>query len=64
MDQRQPNGIPESDSALKSPMGQRQRRRQEFLLGHYWHPRQVDMHVGKAYSRFQVTWLHHNIDGP
>jgi hypothetical protein len=64
MDQRQPNGIPDFDSALKSPMGQRQRRRQEFLSGHYWHPRQFDIHVGKAYSRFQVAWLHHNIDGP
>jgi hypothetical protein len=44
-------------------MGQRQRRRQEFLSGHYWHPRQFDIHVGKAYLRFQVVWLHHNIDG-
>jgi hypothetical protein len=34
-------------------MCQRQRCRQEFLSGHYWHPRQFDIHVGKAYSRFQ-----------
>jgi hypothetical protein len=68
MDTRHHNGSlmspPDFDSAMKSPMGQRQRRRQTFLSGHYWHPRQFDIHVGKVYSRFQVAWLHHNIDGP
>jgi hypothetical protein len=38
-----PNGSttvpPEFDSEMKSPMGQRQRRRQEFISGHYWHSR-------------------------
>jgi hypothetical protein len=63
-----PNGsanVPNDfDSELKSPMGQRQRRRQEYISGHYWHSCQYDIHDGKEYSRFQVAWLHHNIDGP
>jgi hypothetical protein len=63
-----PNGsanVPNSlDSELKSPMGQRQRHRQEYTSGHYWHACQFDIHDGKEYSRFQVAWLHHNIDGP
>jgi hypothetical protein len=63
-----PNGssnIPDGfDSELKSPMGQRQRRRQEYISGHYWHSCQFDIHDGREYSRFQVAWLHHNIDGP
>jgi hypothetical protein len=62
-----PNGsanIPAGfDSELKSPMGQHQRRRQEYISGHYWHSCQYDIHEGKEYSRFQVAWLHHNIDG-
>jgi hypothetical protein len=46
-------------------MGQRHRRRQEYISGHYWHPCQYDIHDGKGYTRFQqVAWLHHNIDGP
>jgi hypothetical protein len=63
-----PNGsanVPtDFDSELKSPMGQRQRRRQEYISGHYWHSCQFDIHDGKEYSRFQVAWLHHKIDGP
>jgi hypothetical protein len=56
---------PEFDSEMKSPMGQQHRSRQEFISGHYcWHSRQFDIHDGKGYSRFQVVWLHHNIDGP
>jgi hypothetical protein len=43
---------------------QRQRRRQEYISGHYWHSCQFDIHDSKEYSRFQVAWLHHNIDGP
>jgi hypothetical protein len=52
------------DSEMKSPVGQRQRRRQEYISGHYWHSCQYDIHEGKGHSRFQVAWLHHNIDGP
>jgi hypothetical protein len=56
-----PNGF---DSKLKSPMGQRLRRHQDYISGHYWHACQFDIHDGKGYSRFQVSWLHHNIDEP
>jgi hypothetical protein len=63
-----PNGsttIPaEFDSDLKSPVGQRQRHRQEYISGHYWHSCQYDIHEGKGHSRFQAAWLHHTIDGP
>jgi hypothetical protein len=64
-----PNGLTENpaafDSDLKSPMGQRQHHRQEYISGHYWHACQFDIHHdGKGYMRFQVAWLHHNIDGP
>jgi hypothetical protein len=64
-----PNGsstVPtDFDSEFKSPMGLRQRRCQEYISGHsYWHSCQYDIHDGKEYSRFQVAWLHHNIDGP
>jgi hypothetical protein len=52
------------DQDVKSPLVQRQRRRQDYISGHYWHICQYDIHEGKCYSRFQVTWLHHNIDGP
>jgi hypothetical protein len=63
-----PNGsttIPANfDLDLKSPIGQRQRRRQEHISGHYWHSCQYDIHEGKGHSCFEVAWLHHNIDGP
>jgi hypothetical protein len=49
---------------LKSPVGQRQRRRQDYISGHYWHACQYDIHEGKGNARFQVAWLHHNINGP
>jgi hypothetical protein len=49
----------------KSPLVQRQRRRQYYISGHYWHACQYDIDEGKEYyARFQVAWLHHNIDGP
>jgi hypothetical protein len=46
-----PNGsanVPtDFDSKLKAPMSQRQRRRQEYISGHYWHSCQFDIHNGK-----------------
>jgi hypothetical protein len=48
----------------KSPLVQRQRHRQDYISGHYWRICQYDIHEGKGYARFQVTWLHHNVDGP
>jgi hypothetical protein len=62
-----PNGStehPHFESDMKSPTGQRQRRRQEYISGHYWNSCQFNIHDGKGYARFQVVWLHHNIDGP
>jgi hypothetical protein len=63
-----PNGsssLPQDfDGDVKSPMVQRHRRRQDYISGHYWHNCQFDIHDGKGYPRFQVAWLHHNIDGP
>jgi hypothetical protein len=63
-----PNGsssLPQDfDGGGKSPMVQRHRRRQDYISGHYWHNCQFDIHDGKGYPRFQVAWLHHNIDGP
>jgi hypothetical protein len=50
----------------KSPLVQRQRRRQDYISGHYLLARLsiYDIHEGKEHARFQVAWLHHNIDGP
>jgi hypothetical protein len=63
-----PNGttvVPtDFESDLKSPVGQRQRRCQDYISGHYWHACQYGIHEGKGYARFQVAWLYHNIDGP
>jgi hypothetical protein len=64
-----PNGLTSypsvvADSDLKSPLVQRHRRRQDYISGHYWHVCQFDILDGKGYPRFQVAWLHHNIDGP
>jgi hypothetical protein len=63
-----PNGsssLPQDfDGDGKSPMVQRHRRRQDYISGHYWHHCRFDIHDGKGYPRFQVAWLHHNIDGP
>jgi hypothetical protein len=62
-----PNGsteYPHFESDMKSPTGQRQRCRQEYISGHYCHSCQFDIHDGKGYAYFQVAWLHHNIDGP
>jgi hypothetical protein len=63
-----PNGSTEPpatlDTDLKSPTGQRQCRCQDYISGHYWNSYQyADIHDGKGYARFQVAWLHHNIDG-